>query len=342
MSPRARIRLLAALIVLGALAGVGLAWRQRLALRPLSDPITARWDAVGDLWLLPNLDDARVIVPNRPARPQEPLMPLKAGEPYLQRTRSFTLRTNAERLRGPPVGAKDPARPRILVVGDSVASGWGVAEDETLPAKLAVVLAESGHPVEVLNAGVPAAGTSAMAAYCAVAASRLQPDLVLWSRRPNAGGANEVAYVQDLLRCQRAVQVPVLAVLHPLSTFDPQAQRARVGEVSRLRHALDRARVPLFDPTDVVLAAQQGRGEILVDEGAQYVVLDQESGEERLRVAATDRGLPDAVYDLFEQDDAVEEALFFDGAHPNGEGFGVVARWLGPQLLRYLPGSAGG
>ena len=43
---------------------------------------------------------------------------------------------------------------RIIFLGDSIAAGYGVAEDDAFPAVAGELLAERGLPVEVVNAGV--------------------------------------------------------------------------------------------------------------------------------------------------------------------------------------------
>jgi lysophospholipase L1-like esterase len=68
-------------------------------------------------------------------------------------------RVNAEGLRGPEVevGKRSGVR-RVAVLGDSIAFGYWVAEEDTLARQLEVVLGEAqeeGPPVEVLNFGVP-------------------------------------------------------------------------------------------------------------------------------------------------------------------------------------------
>lgn len=59
----------------------------------------------------------------------------------------FRVRTNAQGLRGPPPPAEGPW---TLVLGCSTSFGWGVAEEEAWPARLAASL---GEPV--VNGGVP-------------------------------------------------------------------------------------------------------------------------------------------------------------------------------------------
>jgi lysophospholipase L1-like esterase len=66
-------------------------------------------------------------------------------------------RVNAEGLRGPETTVEKPAGTRrIAVLGDSIAFGYWVAEQDAFPAQLQQLLsAGGGGPVEVLNFGVP-------------------------------------------------------------------------------------------------------------------------------------------------------------------------------------------
>jgi len=53
-----------------------------------------------------------------------------------------------------PLLRKHESMPKIVAFGDSLTAGFGVAPDETYPAKLAKRLRESGFHYEVINAGV--------------------------------------------------------------------------------------------------------------------------------------------------------------------------------------------
>ena len=44
--------------------------------------------------------------------------------------------------------------PLVVFLGDSLTAGYGLAEEEAFPARLAAALREEGHPVRVVNAGV--------------------------------------------------------------------------------------------------------------------------------------------------------------------------------------------
>jgi acyl-CoA thioesterase-1 len=54
-----------------------------------------------------------------------------------------------------PAPASSPAtRPRIVVLGDSLAAGLGVSREDAFPARLEAKLRAAGYPHEVVNAGV--------------------------------------------------------------------------------------------------------------------------------------------------------------------------------------------
>jgi lysophospholipase L1-like esterase len=91
----------------------------------------------------------------------------------------------AQGWRNPPVLLPKPAGTcRVLVIGDSVAFGWGVAEDEAFPRVVERLLAAAGWPgdgrrVEVVNAGVPGWGAPNELVFLRDEGLGLEPDLVL-------------------------------------------------------------------------------------------------------------------------------------------------------------------
>ena len=81
--------------------------------------------------LLPNLEDALVVVPDRPHDPMEVFSEDKAQT--IQRVRSFTVSTNILGYRDSEINEQSV---HIVCVGDSVTFGWGVKEDEVLPSAI--------------------------------------------------------------------------------------------------------------------------------------------------------------------------------------------------------------
>jgi lysophospholipase L1-like esterase len=56
----------------------------------------------------------------------------------------------------PPAVVADPES--VIVIGDSNVYGIGVGQDETIPSQLEALFAQAGHPVEVMNFGMPGRG----------------------------------------------------------------------------------------------------------------------------------------------------------------------------------------
>src|SRR3954462_2761931 len=53
-----------------------------------------------------------------------------------------------------PVSLEPPARPRVVVLGDSLASGRGIGKDKAFPAVLQEKLDEAGLEYEMVNESV--------------------------------------------------------------------------------------------------------------------------------------------------------------------------------------------
>ncbi len=88
--------------------------------------------------------------------------------------------TNDMGLRDSRIDAKVPDELRVLVLGDSVAFGWGVAQDATFPAQLQKRLAKSlDRPVRVINSGVGSYNTVQQAAFARAYLDTLKPDMLL-------------------------------------------------------------------------------------------------------------------------------------------------------------------
>jgi hypothetical protein len=90
---------------------------------------------------------------------------------------------NSHGLRSPEVSYDKPADTvRILNLGDSVAMGWGVREEETYGRQLEIAFNEQlldGERVEVINAGVPGWNPANELAYLQDVGMRYEPDVIL-------------------------------------------------------------------------------------------------------------------------------------------------------------------
>jgi len=70
------------------------------------------------------------------------------------------VRINNLGMRGRDIGARQPGERRVLVVGDSLPFGYGVDDDQALPACIERALRAAGVPAVVGNGGVPGTGSS--------------------------------------------------------------------------------------------------------------------------------------------------------------------------------------
>jgi lysophospholipase L1-like esterase len=74
----------------------------------------------------------------------------------VDQNRTFPYRTNEHGLRDRNRSAKRLGSKRVLVMGDSYAWGYAVAEDEAFPQTAERLLKERGHSdIEVINGGIP-------------------------------------------------------------------------------------------------------------------------------------------------------------------------------------------
>lgn len=88
---------------------------------------------------------------------------------------------NSLGLRNAEVAPEKPAgTTRILMLGDSIVFGWGVAQDKTMSVELARDLAAGGFgPAEVINTGVGNYNTAMEVAYFLKSGAALAPDIVV-------------------------------------------------------------------------------------------------------------------------------------------------------------------
>lgn len=267
--------------------------------------------------LLPDLVDAEMVVPDRPHDPAE----VRAADRFakITRRRSFRVSTNSRGLRAPEIDPHKGAA-RVVALGDSVTFGWGVPVEDSYPAQLSDRLG-----IEVINTGVPAMKPGSMAAWARLHLADLQPDLVLFTRRPDHGVPDPWGDFQRAVRQvqQAARPAPVAVVMPPVSTFDPRG--ARGWEEERRRVAELVAPVPVLDLTPAFRKALPRPGVVLEQHGGRQQVVRLPGAEVVVDVAAPADGLAPQVVAAFEADPDLAEPLFFDGGHPDAAGFVLFA-----------------
>ena len=62
--------------------------------------------------------------------------------------------SSTERQKAPPATAPGAQAPLVVFLGDSLTAGYGLPQDEAFPALVGRMLADAGHPIRVVNAGV--------------------------------------------------------------------------------------------------------------------------------------------------------------------------------------------
>ena len=113
---------------------------------------------------------------------------LKPGE-----AAETTVSINSLGLRGEELGAKAAGERRVLVAGDSLVFGYGVAAGEALPQRLAAELRASGLEATVGNAGVPGFGCSHAARHMACLDPRFGADAFVLCAFLGNDAADEVS-----------------------------------------------------------------------------------------------------------------------------------------------------
>lgn len=88
--------------------------------------------------------------------------------------------TNAMGLRDDELAEPGPDTTRIIVLGDSMTFGHGVANDEAYPNQLEKLLKEAGRQADVINAGVKGYGTDQSYRFFTTRLMGLTPQVVVF------------------------------------------------------------------------------------------------------------------------------------------------------------------
>jgi lysophospholipase L1-like esterase len=153
------------LVLIGLLEGVGFVWERTQAQGPYA------WELVA----------SRRMVWQEFPEPGAGYTLMQPGREY--EWQGIPVDINSHGLRGPEFPEeKAPGTLRILNLGDSVAMGWGVREEEAYGRRLEDSLQDQGtgdFQIEVINAGVPGWNLDNALAYLEAEGLRYEPDLIL-------------------------------------------------------------------------------------------------------------------------------------------------------------------
>jgi len=139
-----------------------------------------RWSGVEGAWLLvnaPDLYDTSIFAPD--AQLGQVLRPGAIGHMHTPEF-STEVRVSAQGTRGGDLAPKAAGAQRVLALGDSFTLAVQVPEGDSFSGRLSRALSETtGHPVEVVNAGVDGFGTFEATRQLQRLAPVVRPDVVL-------------------------------------------------------------------------------------------------------------------------------------------------------------------
>lgn len=99
---------------------------------------------------------------------------------YRAELQGAEVKINSHGLRGPGFeAAKPPGKKRLLILGDSVVFGWGVAQQDIFPVRLQNMLDEADADIEVIAAGVGSWNTRSEYEFLMARGIHYGPDVVL-------------------------------------------------------------------------------------------------------------------------------------------------------------------
>ena len=281
--------------------------------------------------LLPNLKSARVVAPDRPHDPSELQDPDSKAK--IRRLRTFDVSTTDRGFR--TTNPFEGQKARILTVGDSVTFGWGVAETESYPYRLAESLS-----VSIDNAGVPAMKPQHIALWMKKNKdNHAGVELILFARRIDWGQPKPwesyFQAIQDAMNASKPAKFAL--ILPPISTFDPRGLAHQEEELSRLKKRFPQ--LAILDLTPSFRHNAPKEGIVLQINGQEQVLLDNASNTPILSAIAPplqpgSPALAKEITDYFEAHPNASEPLFFDGGHPTAEGFKIFAEEVRAFIIK--------
>jgi len=246
---------------------------------------------------------------------------LSFKNPVLYRAtyKSVKIVTNELGLRESPLKPHAAGETRILVLGDSVAFGWGVNMEDAVPRQLERVLqASQNGTVETINSGVPGYNTNQELTFLEMYGPRLQPDVALLLYVDNDIDAIDPARVH-------------LGVL-PNPRKDPRGAADYFMSRSRFYFLLSN-----------ILPVVLGSATASPDDRRRTAGWQQsmQSLHDMARICR-DRGIPLAVFHFRMIDDPISRALNADletRARADGFSFSDTLPWFAGQNIRQLTNS---
>jgi lysophospholipase L1-like esterase len=234
------------------------------------------------------------------------------------RDREYHVRVNAEGQRGALVD-RASGKPRVLVLGDSYAFGFGVNDEETFPHRLEELL---GGRADVLNFGVPAYDLAQEVELLRNKGLAYAPDVVVLALHPNDFEPPVFADAEQLRWVLRSHLYAAFLHLRfvALEGRDANPDRDRAARIARG-----------FAAFDQLVAESAARGFDLVVFQASCWSGDDDAEVARLFRDAQQRGIPALEMDRTFCAELEQHSIPDDG-HPTAEGHLRLARRLLPLV----------
>ena len=257
------------------------------------------------------------------------------------------LHINSAGLRSPEIAVpKPPGFKRVLVLGDSVAFGWGVPEEKIFSRRLESMLRKQlACPVEVVNAGVTGYSTVDEADYFTHEGLAVEPDVVLVYYIENDNVTNPhtqgavASFVKDWLVFRSNLAGTVLYAWR-VSRWKWQAS-ATGGD--RAAYEAEQRAWSSRPGTQASIAALHEIGSVAKQRGMRTILA---SNPNNLNDRSIDDGRNRVLRDVATKDGFVfvdiapalvpykdrDLAVSATDRHPNGFAHGVIAEALLPAL----------
>lgn len=255
--------------------------------------------------------------------------------------------TDSRGLRGTERSlARAPGRARVAVLGDSVVWGFGIPEEETIPAWLERLAEKRGFALETWNLGVVAYNTYNEKAKYARLAPLIHPDVtivvVLFNDLEPEAKHYRVTSMRTLADPRRNAPYPdVLRPLLQKSALFHAAIRIYWSLVPSGRERISVANLPgILDQLDKIRATADSVGSALVVAAMPSTWPEPERFAELangLRRFCEERQLPFVDLSATLGRPARREYLLpSDPVHPTAEGARLIAAALLPQVVASL------
>ena len=265
---------------------------------------------------------------------------------------NFSFTTNDEGFRGRDFGpAKAAGSFRIIVVGECVAFGFGVSDDEPYPVLLeAAINSAADRPVEVFNLSLFGVAPQGILALLREHADALAPDLIIFA--PGTDTVFVPEHVSSPARLDLGQQkyghmlrayydILAQAVLYarklgkPIVLVTPTMNSFFVPDGFRwlkvMKDFAAQQEIPFFDTTALVTKVEHSHGLVLeTDGGLQRLVRYQDGNPEGLFetpfiLGTEGRHVAPAIYSWLDDNPTIRPVMNIDENHLTPEGHRIVA-----------------